>query len=221
MRDDNVNEAGQVHTYIIYLSRLPYEEQLHWKAYNEAPKGPISKRAFTTDFQGSWDIEYDPLVSLKHELRELNRQQVLWWTLRSEELFDKVHYPATSSPDEWATEILQLDQLLVEGFEEKWLREKARSLGRTPDTNFRSLKLIEECLIALGFEDDHARKITASLHEAHSLRSKLKSHASGEEAIAIKKKELAEHGSYKNHFRSLCTDCDESIKAIIAAFKKL
>ena len=40
----DINEAGQVHTYLVYLRRLPYEEQLHWKAYNERPKGPISKR---------------------------------------------------------------------------------------------------------------------------------------------------------------------------------
>jgi hypothetical protein len=31
----DTNEAGQVHTYIVYLRGLPHEEQLHWKAYNE------------------------------------------------------------------------------------------------------------------------------------------------------------------------------------------
>ena len=38
----DINEAGQVHTYLVYLRHLPYEEQLHWKAHNEAPKGTIS-----------------------------------------------------------------------------------------------------------------------------------------------------------------------------------
>lgn len=37
----DINSAGQVHTYLIYLSRLPYEEQLHWKQFNEYPKAPI------------------------------------------------------------------------------------------------------------------------------------------------------------------------------------
>jgi hypothetical protein len=48
----DINELGQVHTYLVYLSRLPYEEQLYWRSFNEQPKGPISKRAYTTDFKG-------------------------------------------------------------------------------------------------------------------------------------------------------------------------
>lgn len=60
----DVNEADQVHTYIAYLRNLPHEEQMYWKAYNESPKAPISKRAFKTDFEGIWDNEYDALESL-------------------------------------------------------------------------------------------------------------------------------------------------------------
>ncbi len=213
----DINEAGQVHTYIIYLRSLPYEEQLYWKAYNEHPKGPISKRAYKTDFQGVWDFEYDPLNSLKAAARELIHQQVLWWTARSEKL---PHYPVTSSPDEWLNEILVLDQLLIEGFEEKWLRKKVQSLGRTPDPAFGSLKLVEECLIALGFEEDRARKITAPLHEVHNLR-KLKAHASGQEATKIKQKLLAKHGSYKEQFRALCSECDDAVRTVTEAFKGL
>lgn len=216
----DINEADQVHTYIVYLRSLPYEEQLYWKAHNENPKGPISKRAFKTDFQATFDLEYDPLNSLKAAARELNRQQVPWWTLRSEKLLGQAHYPVTSSADEWLTEILVLDQLLVEGFEGKWLRKKVQSLGRTPGPAFGSLKLVEECLIALGFEEGRARKITAPLHEIHNLR-KLKAHASGKEAIAIKQKVLAEHGSYKEHFRALCSKCDDSVRTVTEALREL
>ncbi len=214
----DINEAGQVHTYLVYLRSLPYEEQLHWKAYNERPKGPISKRAFLTDFEGSWDHEYDPLNSLKDKLRELRRQDAQWWKLRSENLIDQVQYPVTASADEWANEILQLDQLVVEGFVEKWLRQKATAMGGAPDPKFRSLKLIEECLIALGFEVDHVRKITAPFHLLHDLRSKTKGHASGEEAAKIKKEVLAKHKSFRNHFRTLARECDESFQKLIDAF---
>lgn len=214
----DINEAGQVHTYLVYLRNLPFEEQLHWKAYNEKPKGPISKRAFLTDFEGSWDEEYDPLNSLKDKFRGLRRQNAQWWKLRSENLIDKVQYPVTASADEWANEILQLDQLLVEGFDEKWLRQKAAAIGQIPDPKLRSLKLIEECLVALGFEVDHAHKITAPFHILHELRSKTKGHASGEEAAKIKKEILADHGSFRNHFRTLARECDESFQGLIQAF---
>jgi hypothetical protein len=216
-----VNEAGQVHTYLVYLRYLPYEEQLHWKAYNEPPKGPISKRAIKTDFEGSWDFEYDPLNSIKDMVRELHRKQVPWWTLRSEKLVDQVHYPVTASADEWANEILLLDQLLVEGFETKWLRQKAGSLGRRPDPKFGSLKLLEECLIGVGFGPDDAQKAIAPLKTAHDLRSKLKGHASGDEAVAIKKQVLKNHGSFQQHFRYLSAECDEAIRAIAEELAKI
>jgi hypothetical protein len=124
----DINDAGQVHTYLVYLRSLPYEEQLHWKAYNEPPKSPIAERAFKTDFEGSWDIKIDSLNELKHLLLDLKTREVPWWTLRSEKLIEQVHYPVTSSTDEWSNEILLLDQLVVEGFEEKYLRQKAESL---------------------------------------------------------------------------------------------
>ncbi len=217
----DVNEAGQVHTYLVYLRHLPYEEQLHWKAYNELPKGPISKRAIKTDFEGSWDLEYDALNSIKEMVRELHRKQVPWWTLRSEGLLEQVNYPVTSSADEWANEILLLDQLLVEGFETKWLRQKATSLGRNADPKFGSLKLLEECLIGAGFAEEDAKKVIAPLRAAHDLRSKLKGHASGKEAVAIKKQVLKDHISYQMHFRSLATACDEAVRAVAEEFAKM
>jgi len=215
----DINEEGQVHTYLRYLRNLPYEEQLYWKAHNEKPRGPISKRAFETDFEGKWSLEYDPLRSIKNLLDELRRERVPWWALRSENLPYQVQYPATTSPDEWANEILKLDQLVVEGFEEKWLRNKAKELGRTPQQQFRSLKLIEECLMALDFEEEHAQKIISPLHEIHNLRSKLKGHASGNTFISIKRSVLTEHKTFRKHFHVLCKTCDESLQVIAEAFR--
>lgn len=213
----DVNEVGQVHTYLVYLRDLPYQEQLHWKSHNEEPKGPISRRAFKTDFEGTWSTDYDPLDSLKNALSELKQREVPWWTLRSDELIEREHYPVTTSADEWANELLQLDQLVIEGFEERWLREKAKCLGRNPDVTNKSLKLLEECLIALGFETEHARSVMTSLFEAHHLRSKFKGHVSGNEATTIRKETLKKHGTYKKHFQSLCSALDESIRIIAAA----
>jgi hypothetical protein len=134
---------------------------LHWKAYNEPPKAPISRRAVTTDFDGRFHEEYDSLRSLKEILQQLIREDVRWWTLRSEKAFDQLMYPVTSSADEWANEMLLLDQLVIEGFEEKWLRKRADALKRPHTPAHRSPKLIEECLIGLGHETDHAKAITA------------------------------------------------------------
>lgn len=217
----DINSAGQVHTYLIYLSHLPYEEQLHWKQYNEKPKAPLSERAITTDFEGNFYDGYDPLSSLKYKLEKIHCSKVGWWTLRDEDAPKKVNYPYTSSRDEWAEEILNLDQLVVEGLEEKWLRKKAKELGRDPGIKLRGLKLTEECLVAVGFEDDHAHQLMSPFHEIHNLRSILKGHASGSEAEKIRKQSLQQFGSFRQHFEHLCAECDESLETIIEAFQEL
>lgn len=215
----DINDAGQVHTYLIYLSHLPLEEQLHWKQFNEEPKGTISARAYKTDFEGSWDEEYGPLEGLKRKLYALHEANTEWWKLRDPYAIDKVNYPYTTSKDEWADEIMNLDQLLVEGLEGKWLKRKAEELGRPKDDRFRSLKLLEECLVGAGFEPDHAREIMGVFHDAHNLRSKVKGHTSGQEAAQIKKNVLREFGSFRKHFENLCARCDENLEIIINALR--
>ncbi len=213
----DINEAGQVHTYLKYLSYLPYEEQLHWRQYNEAPKTGISKRAFATDIQGMWFSEYEPLNSLKSKLDKLNKGRVEWWKLKGTNNFDKVHYPFSTSQKEWADEILGLDQLLVEGLNEKWLRKKAESLGQKPVPQLRFLKLLELCLVGLGFEADHAYELLSPFQILHDLRSKVKGHVEGEEAKKIIKDLKRKHGSFREHYKALVTSLDESLQKITEA----
>ena len=213
----DINEAGQVHAYLIDLGRLPYEEQLHWKQFNEEPKGSISDRSFTTDFQGEWlSSEDSPLENLKNKLRKLDCP---WWTLRTEEAIDRAQYPVTGSNDEWRNEILALDQLLVEGFEERRLRAKAKELGRSPKQNLRSLGLAEECLIGLGFEEEQARSIVAPLRNLHHHRSKIQAHVSGTEAKTLKEKAFRDYGGYSQHYRQLVADCDSAMEDLMEAFQ--
>ncbi|MCJ7616647.1 MAG: hypothetical protein MUO43_08945, partial [Desulfobacterales bacterium] len=143
-----------------------------------------------------------------------------WWTQRSQDALSKVHYPFTTSRDEWAEEILNLDQLVVEGLEEKWLRNKAKELGRNPDIKLRGLKLTEECLVGFGFEEEHAHQLISPFHEIHNLRSILKGHASGDDAENIKRQSLKQFGSFRQHFEHLCAECDDSIETIIEAFRE-
>lgn len=214
----DINQAGQVHTYLVDLRRLPYEEQLHWKQFNEAPKTGLSKRAYTTDFEGRWYEEYDALPALKTRLRGLMESNCPWWTLPDPGRIDEVQYPVTASRDEWANEIMGLDQLLVEGLDQKWLRAKAIELGEVPSATMRELKLLERCLVGLGFEGDHACELMRPFHELHNLRSLVRGHRWGSEANSESKRVLNEFGEYKRHFTSLCQRCEESLELIVAGF---
>jgi hypothetical protein len=140
---------------------------------------------------------------------------VQWWTLCSEDAIDRSHYPITASPDEWANEILHLDQLIVEPFEKAWFKREVLHLGKTPDPNLGSLVLTEECLAGWGQDPDEAKTIVSPLRTLHELRSKLKGHAVGKSTqTQLRQQALNEHGSYKEHFRVLCRACDESLRKI-------
>ncbi|MEO6783819.1 MAG: hypothetical protein ABI196_23525 [Bradyrhizobium sp.] len=140
----DINEAGQVHSYIGYLADLPYEEQLYWQSFNEWPQGPISERAHQTDILGQCATAYDPLNSLKRTIQKLDKSPPEWWNPRGEARSDVTRYPATDSPKEWADEIMALDQLLAEGFLVKPLKTLAKAGGRKLDPSWGSIRVMQE-----------------------------------------------------------------------------
>lgn len=117
-----------------------------------------------------------------------------------------------------ANKLMNFDKFLVEGLDEKWLRRKAKEIGKEPDDKLRSLKLVELCLIGLGFEDDHASKIMSPLHEVHDLPLIPKGHTSGQTAMQHARNATAVFGNLREHFRHLCAECDEFIEIVAKAF---
>jgi hypothetical protein len=196
------------------------EEQLHWKAYNEPPKGTISKRAFDADMLGRWTDHPNPLLDLKNVLRQWHREQVGWWTLRSGELWDSVNYPATAGADEWANDLMQLDKLVIEGFSSKWLRSFAEGFGIKPASNLASLNLLKRCLIELGFEEGDTNALIEPLRVLQYHRSKLKGHTEGTDALRLKREALKTYGTYRAQFSDLCEKCCESLIAVGEALSK-
>ena len=221
LKSYGINDAGQVFSYVGDLNRLPYSEQLHWKQYNEPPNAGLPKRTIETDFCGMWSDVEDPLISLKTFLRKLSKLDVGWWTLKGDNSPEKLNYPYTSSTDDWEEEILNLDQVIIEGFNEKWLRKKTAELGILTDPSYRSLKLIEELLKGFGYEEDHAENIMSPFREIHNLRSKLKGHTSGEEAVLLRKNALIQFRSYYMHYRNLISECIESLEILKDAFSQV
>lgn len=213
----DINESGQVHTYIGYLAGLPYEEQLYWQAFNEWPKGPISKRAFQTDIIGDWYLEHEPLGALKHTILKLDAASPAWWKRRGEYLAEAVHYPATDSTKEWADEILALDQFLVEGFLLKPLRDLAEKGNRTIESKWGSLRVLQEVLSASGHSDDSAKALVDPMQRLHALRTEVKGHATVEKKRAAEVKARTDFGSLRKHFHRLASDCESAFNSILAS----
>lgn len=214
----DINEAGQVHTYIGYLANLPYEEQVYWQSFNEWPKASISKRAFENDFEGKFSSEYDPLHMIKYKICQLDENPPTWWKPRGDELSDAARYPATDSVSEWGDEILALDQLLVEGFLAKPLQKLATNAGRTIDKQWQSLRLLQDYLEAQGRDAEEAKAAMEPLSRLHKLRSILKGHGATTERDAASKNARKEYSTLREHFTVLAGECDAAFIAILKAF---
>jgi hypothetical protein len=214
----DINEAGQVHTYIGYLAKLPYEEQVYWQSFNEWPKAPISKRAFENDFEGKWSSDYDPLQMLKHKIRQLDENPPAWWKIRGDELIDAARYPATDSVSEWGDEILALDQLLVEGFLAKPLQKLATDDDRKVDKQWQSVRLLQDYLEAQGRAPEEARAVVEPLARLHKLRNILKGHGAPSERTAASKRARRDHGTLRAHFTALAGQCDAALISVLKVF---
>jgi hypothetical protein len=217
----DINEAGQVHTYIVYIYQLPIREQRYWKSFNEPPRSAISKRAFENDFLGEWSSEEQPLEALRGAIAELDEWNPKWWKRRGSDLSECLIGPVTDSAKEWADELLTLDQLVVEGFTARELRAVAEVMGLKPEREWQSLKLIEVLLCAVGYANEEATEVVGPLRELHHLRSKVRGHSAREEARELQRAAIRHHGGLRNHFFSLCKQCGASLTEIAQALRGL
>ena len=212
----DINEAGQVHTYICYLATLPYEEQLYWKSFNEWPKGNISRRAYQTDILGEFSMEDDPLAELKAQVESLDCDLPTWWRLRGEALIEEVLCPVTDAIGEWGNAILALDHLVVEGFDIKGLRSIINAKGGTVEKEWRSLKLLEVVLSLAGHTEEQAKELVAPLKELHNLRNPAKAHGDTKGRQAAVASARKAHGTLRKHFQDIVRRVRDSIKQILS-----
>lgn len=214
LRAYDVNDAGQVFAYICYLRDLPYSEQLHWKSFNEAPKADISERAFVNDFKGEFVTFQHPRSEIFSVLRHWQSRKIEWWVLRDEDLLDRANPPISSSKDEWAEAIMDLSKLVIEGFEVKALRITIGKIGKSYNSDEKSISLLEKILASRSLVSEAVT--LEGLRTVQYIRSKVKGHSGGSEGKTIAQDALAKHGTYAEHFKYLCKLIVDDLKKIEA-----
>lgn len=209
----HVNEASQVVTYLIYLSRLPYKEQQYWASFNEKPIGGISKSAFLTDFQGQFDLSYEPLASIKRRLADLGEQNLSWWKIKNRELINELHYPITDSLNEWSSAIDVLNKIVNEGFISSFFKDYlANHRSHEEIKKLGTIKLIREYLSIEN--NDSVDLVYKPLYNLNLFRTKFSGHTSGSEAKKIRSDLVKNHGSLLMQFKSLVQECDKAMEVL-------
>ncbi|MFX0197815.1 MAG: hypothetical protein ACFFCW_16970 [Candidatus Hodarchaeota archaeon] len=207
----DINEHCQVHTYAIYLAQLPYKEQLHWLQYNEEPKGPISERAFQTDFEAKFPDEIPKLQQLQESLESLGKitvepDNVTIWAPKGgswESASKGLYYVNTENPNQWHDFIMALANTTNEGFVKKSLSKIAVRLGCVDEKQRGTLGLIKFILEA-SKNKEKIPIIHGVLNELQGSRSKGKA-----------------HGAWITPKGSLIEDADKRLQDIIVAIDEL
>jgi len=183
----DINDEGQVHTYVGYLGHLPHQEQLYWKAFNENPKGGLSTRALTTDFMGQFYTEPDPLEELKQCLLKFphashSGEKTPIWSAPGtdvEKSLKKIHYVITDSQKEWSDQVLELAKVIIDGLNKTSIRRLAKTL-KCDNPGLGSIKLLCACLRARGIEEDIVKEVCDPLIRLQEMRSKCSAHGGGQ-----------------------------------------
>jgi hypothetical protein len=209
------NDAGQIMVYICDLALLPYEEQLHWKAHNEAPKAGVSNRVYKTDFLGEWDEEYEPLRALLEALESFPTQtdsgtpSLLWEAGKpgSEGDPNRITYVRTTALKEWQDGILVLAKVIIEGLNNKTINSLSTHLGVRDKVNpVGSIKQLELLMEALGVKEEDSCTIVDPLREIQSYRSATSAHRGSKRP----------KGALPKHFRNLITTTDGAMRKLSA-----
>lgn len=218
LRSFDINSAGQVHAYICDLRALPTAELLHWKAHNVRPEAPISKRAHQADFLGQWSSDPDPTGDLVELLRRWDRAKVPWWTLRDRHLLAQIAPPMTTSRDEWSKAFVDLNKLVVEGLEKRYLSGLLQTHKVPFDRQMGSIKLAE--LLRFHSEPEDGETRLTALRECVEVRNKAESHAAPDDAARLAADAIAQHESFLAHFEHVCDRMGEELGVIEGLCRK-
>ncbi len=206
----DINEYNQVHTYAVYLARLPYKEQLHWLQYNEEPKGAISKRSFQTDFEAKFPDEIPLLQQLQNSLETLGKIEVgkegltIWapkggsWESASKGL----HYVNSENANQWHDFIIALANATNEGFPKKALSKIASKFGNE-NNQLGTLGLLK-FILKTSNNEDKIPIIHGVLNDLQLKRGKGKA-----------------HGTWATPVGSLIDDANKTLQDVIHAINEL
>jgi len=216
----DVNEANQVHTYLVYLSGLPYSEQRIWRGFNEAPKAPISKRAFQTDILGQFDDVDDPLRRLRDLLDTLGDAHQPWFVLRDRSVLAELHYPRSLSKKLWGDVLTNLAKSINESLCQRFFRDEAVKAGRVVEDQWRAIKLAEEAMRGRGIDAAEIEAIVNPLRDLQNLRTKLDAHSAGDEAAAIRSQLLSDHKTPDGHITDLAARLEKALLGLQSHFDR-
>lgn len=172
------DDKSQVIVYLCDLSKLPYEEQKHWKRFNEEPNSKLPKHVIKNDFKGEWHDCVDPLKMLITTLREFPKckfsgTEVEIWVEKNKcsiRSLDNIKYLKYGTKDEWEIKIDNACQIFVEGLNKNAINTLAKHFDCSVGGS-KSINNLRGCLEAIEIEGVIVDAIVKPLEELDAYRN--------------------------------------------------
>lgn len=172
------DDKSQVIIYLCELSKLPYEEQKHWKRFNEEPKSKLPKHVIKNDFNGEWHDCIDPLKMLRSILREFPKckfsgTEVELWVEKNKgsiRSLDNLKYLKYGTKDEWESKIDNACQIFVEGLNKSAINTLAKHFCCSVNGS-QSVNNLKGCLEAIEIDQVIVDAIVNPLKELDGYRN--------------------------------------------------
>ena len=206
----DVNEAGQVFTYLFKLGKMPHTEQIYWKSFNERQKSGITKSFYERTILGKWSESEDNLDAVKAILDEWNRTGAKWWSMRDTLTMGRVVSPHSQSRQEWAVACGYLCMAVVECFSVEYVRTALKRSRIAYNANEKSLKLLERLIS----ERSGSEYKLDGLRELVRVRNKVYGHRPGSDARKLVDDAVRKYGSFAGHWQAICGQLATELRTI-------
>lgn len=173
-----VTGENRIFVYIKDLSKLPYNEQMYWRSFNKEFKSDyLPEHIIKTDFEGKWHDLKDSLNALISILNNfpsviINDNEVKLWELKKSANINDIVPLLTDSKKKWEEQIIVLHHILIEGLNSKKIKKIAKNKGCFVK-KFKSVKQLEQCLIAEGVSEKDIYIIMTPLKELVTKRDEI------------------------------------------------
>jgi hypothetical protein len=195
---------------------LPHDERLHWRQFNVAPEGGVSKTNYLRSILGQFADAQSPDLAFRHEYAKVMRdwERANGWPLflapspGDSHLLNTVRIPVTNSQTELDEQIGHLTKLLVDSLNEKELAARAGVL----EEGAKGIKKLDGFLGRARFPE--RLKFVQLLRDLQSLRSAGSAHRKGSEYKKILAKLGADPAKKADLMRRFLQGAAEGLRAI-------
>jgi hypothetical protein len=224
----DLTQADLIQVWLGDLGRMPYSEQLHWKQFNVAPRGTITKERFLRDFMAiptnpSDDPVYDFRIAFE-KLQELSKNkhgESLFKTLDDgdQHLYQTLHIPLTEEQKEFDELVIALAKIVTDSLNVSLLSSET---GKTIDPKSEikgSIDLLGVYLEKMQLDESKREQVLRAFRAVQTIRSSGAAHSKKPKEFAkVLKKFDLENLPNSNKFRKLIVDITQSLQCLTTTY---